>query len=166
MPRRLGGTRPTPCWGQLLRRARPWGRADLEARLAGPTDAVIPALEAEAHAPPCTATQRQAVRRTSGDDQRHRPSMRDAESLAPGWPIGTGGIEGACGPLVKARLEPCGLRWTKAGAQAGLDLRAVRLHGHGERSGPCHRHPHPHRLYGTSVPVPAGAEGQAVALAA
>ena len=143
-----------------------WVRAYLEALLAGQTDAVITALEAEANDPTCTATQRQAVRRTIGYYQRNRPYMRYGEYLAQGWPIGTGVIEGACGHLVKDRMEQSGMRWTKAGAQAVLDLRAVRLNGHWERYWQFHRQQQHQRLYGTSVPVPEWAEGQAVELAA
>jgi hypothetical protein len=80
--------------------------------------------------------------------------------------MGTGGIEGPCGHLVKDRMEPSGRRGTKAGAQTVLDWRAVRLNGHGERYGPLHRPQPHHRLDGTSVPVPEWAEGQAVELAA
>jgi hypothetical protein len=61
--------------------------------------------------------------------------MRYDEYLAQGWPMGTGVIEGACGHLMQDRLEQSGMRWTKAGAQAVLDLRAVRLNGHGDRDG-------------------------------
>jgi hypothetical protein len=143
-----------------------WVRAYLEALLAGQTDAVITALEAEANDPTGTATQRQAVRRTIGYYQRNRPYRRSDEYLAQGWPIGTGVIEGAGGHLVKDRMEPSGMRWTNAGAQAGLDLRAVRLNGHWERYGQFHRQQQHPRLYGTSVPMPAWAEGQALELAA
>jgi hypothetical protein len=143
-----------------------WVRADLEPLLAGQTDAVITALEAEAHDPTCTATQRQAVRRTIGYYQRHRPYMRYDEYLAQGWPIGTGVIEGACGHLVKDRMEQSGMRWTKAGAQAVLDLRAVRLNDHGDGYWQFHRQQQHQRLYDTSAPVPAQAEGQALELAA
>jgi hypothetical protein len=101
-----------------------WVRAYLEPLLAGQIDAVITALEAEAKHPRCTATQRQAVRRTIGSYQRNRPYMCYDEYLARGWPIGTGVIEGASGHLVKDRMEQSGMRWTKAGAQAVLDLRA------------------------------------------
>ena len=38
-------------------------------------------------------------------------------------------VEGACRHLVKDRMEQAGMRWTVAGAQAVLDLRAVRLNG-------------------------------------
>ena len=143
-----------------------WVRADLEPRRAGQTDAVITALAAAGKAPACTGAPRQAVHRTVGSYRRHRPSMRDDKSLAQGWPIGTGVIEGACGPLVKDRLEPSGRRWTPAGAQAGLDRRAVRLNGPWDRSWPCHR-PQPHHpLDGRPTPAPALAEAQALEWAA
>src|SRR6476619_867527 len=44
--------------------------------------------------------------------QRNAPFMRYDAYLAAGWPIGTGVIEGACGHLVKDRMEQAGLRWT------------------------------------------------------
>ena len=143
-----------------------WVRAYLEALLAGETDAVITALEAEGKDPTWTGTQRQAVRRTVGYYQRNRPYMHYDEYLACGWPIGTGVVEGACGHLVKDRLEQSGMRWRKAGAQVVLDLRAVRLNGHWDRYWQFHRQQQHQRLYGTSAPVPERAEGQALELAA
>jgi hypothetical protein len=50
--------------------------------------------------------------------------------LSQGWPIGTGVVEGACRHVVKDRMEQSGMRWTEAGAQAVLDLRAIRDHRH------------------------------------
>jgi hypothetical protein len=52
------------------------------------------------------------------------------EYLACGWPIGTGVVEGACGHLVKDRMEQAGMRWTQDGAQGVLALRALRLNDH------------------------------------
>jgi len=143
-----------------------WVRAYLEALVAGQTDAVITALEAEVQDPTCTGTQRQAVRRTVGYYQRNRPYMHYDDYLARGLPIGTGVVEGACGHLVKDRMEPSGRRWTNAGAQAVLDLRAVRINGHGERSWQFHRQQHHQRLYAPSAPAPATVEAQALMLAA
>jgi hypothetical protein len=143
-----------------------WVQAYLEALVAGQTDAVISALEAEVQDPTCTATQRQAVRRTVGYYQRNRPYMHYDDDLARGWPIGTGVVEGACGHLVKDRMEQSGMRWTKAGAQAVLDLRAVRINGHWEAYWQFHRHQHHQRLYDTSAPAPAAVEAQALMLAA
>jgi hypothetical protein len=141
-------------------------RAYLEPLLTGQTEAVIIALEAEAKAPTGTAPQRQAVRRTVGYSRRNQPYRRYDEYLAQGWPIGTGVVEGACRHLVNERMEPSGMRWTNTGAQAVLDLRAVRLNGQWEAYGPFHRHQNHRRLYGMSVQVPEKAEAQALTLAA
>jgi hypothetical protein len=143
-----------------------WVRAYLEALLAGQTDAVITALEAEGKDPTCTGAQRQAVRRTVGYYRRNRPYMHYDEYLARGWPIGTGVVEGACGHLVKDRMEQSGMRWRKAGAQAVLDLRAVRLNGQWDRYWQFHRQQQHQRLYGTSAPVPERAESRVLELAA
>ena len=49
------------------------------------------------------------------------------EYLAAGYPIGSGVAEGACRHLVKDRLKQTGMRWTVAGAQAMLHVRALYL---------------------------------------
>jgi hypothetical protein len=92
--------------------------------------------------------------------------MHDDEYLARGWPMGTGVIEGACGHLVKDRMEPSGMRWTTAGAPVVLDLRAVRITRHGDRYWPFHRPQQQHRLSGCSAPVPDRMEDQALGWAA
>ncbi len=143
-----------------------WVRAYLEPLLAGQTDAVITALEAEMKNPTCTGTPRQAVRRTVGYYRRNRPYMRYDEYLARGWPIGTGVVEGACRHLVKDRMEQSGMRWTTDGAQAVLDLRAVRLNGHWDLYWQFHRQHQHQRLYGRSTPAPALAEARALEWAA
>jgi hypothetical protein len=148
--------------GEIHPQRLAWIRASLEPLLAGQTDVVITALEAEGKDPTGTGTQRQAVQRTVGYSRRNRSYMRDDEYLACGGPIGTGVVEGACGHLVNDRLEQSGRRWTPGGAQAVLDLRAVRLNGPGDTYWPFHRHQHPHRLYGRSAPAPALADAQAL----
>ena len=47
-------------------------------------------------------------------------------ALADGLPIATGVIEGACRYLVKDRMGRTGARWSAAGAEAVLRLRAIR----------------------------------------
>jgi hypothetical protein len=148
-----------------------WVRAYLEPRLAGQTDAVITAWEAEVKDPTCTVLQRQAVWRTVGYFRRNRPYMPYDAYLARGWPIGTGVGEGACGHRGKDRMEQSGMRWTQGGAQAVLDLRAVRINGqringHWDTSWQFHRHPQHARLYGRSIPAPALAETRALEFAA
>lgn len=56
----------------------------------------------------------------------HRDRMQYDVHLAAGYPIATGVIEGACRHLVKDRMERSGMRWTLEGAQAMLNLRALR----------------------------------------
>ena len=143
-----------------------WVRAHLEPLLAGQSDAVITALEAEAKDPTATVTPPQAGRRTVGDYRRNQPSMHDDAYLARGWPMGTGVVEGACGHLVKDRLEQAGRRWTTGGAQAVLDLRAGRIHGHWEASWQFPRQQHHQWLSGRSAPAPTLAEARALEWAA
>jgi hypothetical protein len=50
-------------------------------------------------------------------------------ALARGWPIATSVIEGACWHLVKDRMDRTGARWSLAGAEAILKLRALRSNG-------------------------------------
>jgi hypothetical protein len=61
--------------------------------------------------------------------ENNRQHMRYDEYLAAGYPIGSGVAEGACRHVVKDRLEQTGMRWTVAGAQAMLHLRAIYLNG-------------------------------------
>lgn len=55
--------------------------------------------------------------------------MRYDEYLREGYPIASGVIEGACRHYVKDRLERSGMRWTRVGAQAMLDVRSEFLNG-------------------------------------
>lgn len=60
---------------------------------------------------------------------KNAPRMRYDEYLAKGYPIASGVIEGACRHYVKDRLERAGMHWTRAGAQAMLDVRSEFLNG-------------------------------------
>ncbi len=54
------------------------------------------------------------------------PYLDYPTALAAGWPIATGVIEGACRYLVADRMDITGARWSVAGAEAVLRLRALR----------------------------------------
>jgi len=144
----------------------PWVRQHLEGLLTGQTATVITALAQEASQPERTATQAAALQKTIGYYQRNLPYMQYDVYLARGWPIGTGVVEGACGHVVKDRMEQAGMRWTKAGAQAMLDLRSVRLSGDWDAYWQFHRQQEHERLYGNVQLVPAQAEDQLFQLAA
>ena len=55
--------------------------------------------------------------------------MHYAEALRDGLPIATGVIEGACRYLVKDRMDRTGACWSLEGAEAVLQLRALRASG-------------------------------------
>jgi hypothetical protein len=112
---------------------------------------VIRELEEAAAAPRRTRSQRKALERTIGYYRRNQAYMHYDHYLAQGWPIGTGVVEGACGHLVKDRMEQGGMRWTQEGAQAILDLRAVRLNGDWDAYWCFHRQQQHQRLYGTTT---------------
>lgn len=75
--------------------------------------------------------------------------MRYDQYLAAGYPIATGVIEGACRHVIKDRMEQGGMRWTLAGAEAMLNVRAVNASSESEAfqewrrtdGSECH-HPH------------------------
>ena len=57
---------------------------------------------------------------------KHAPSLHYDQYLAAGLPIASGVIEGACRHLVTDRMDVTGARWSLAGAEAVLRLRALR----------------------------------------
>jgi hypothetical protein len=140
-----------------------WVRTHLLAVLRGQVDAVLSALADAAAEPALTPTRRDAVATTIGYYQRNAPYMRYDQYLARGWPIGTGVIESPCGHLVKDRLQQAGMRWTKDGAHAILDLRAVRLTDDWDAYWAFRRQRQHVRLYGSSVCPSGTPETQALA---
>ena len=56
--------------------------------------------------------------------------MHYDESLALGYPIATGVIEGACRHIVKGRMKCSGMKWTQKGAQELFHLRCLRASGY------------------------------------
>ena len=59
----------------------------------------------------------------------HAPYLAYHRYLKAGYPIATGVIEGGCRYLVKDRLALTGARWSLAGAEAVLKLRAIKVSG-------------------------------------
>lgn len=132
-----------------------WVREQLLHILSGRTAIVIETLERLAQAPALSQAQRQALHTTIGYYRRNLPYMRYDQYLAQGWPIGTGVVEGACGHLVKDRMEQSAMRWTQVGAQAVLDLRAVRINDDWDEYQRFHRQCQHQRLYGLhSMTIP------------
>jgi hypothetical protein len=74
-------------------------------------------------------TKRDAVDTCAAYLCKYRDLLHYDEALACGYPIATGVIEGACRYLVRDRMDKTGARWSLAGAEAVLRLRALRRSG-------------------------------------
>lgn len=129
-----------------------WVRDRLALLLAGKTLDVVADLRALAADPATSPTASALLSRTAAYYERNAPHMHYDAYLADGWPIGTGVVEGACRHLVKDRLEQAGMRWTRSGAQALLDLRALRLNGSWDAYWRFHRQRQHLRRYPHSPP--------------
>lgn len=76
-----------------------------------------------------TKKQRQPVDRCANYPLKNKKRLNYARALENGWPIATGVIEGTCRHLVKDRMDITGARWSLAGAEAILLLRALHING-------------------------------------
>jgi hypothetical protein len=72
---------------------------------------------------------KQRLKAICGYLEKNSVRMRYDLYLTSGYPIASGVIEGACRHYVKDRMERAGMHWTKAGAQAMLDVRSEYLNG-------------------------------------
>jgi hypothetical protein len=95
--------------------------------LQGRVGYVISGLRKRLRAEKLSGQRRKVVRSAVEYLTNNRAHMRYDEYLAAGYPIGSGVAEGACRHLVKDRMEQTGMRWTVAGAQAMLHVRALYL---------------------------------------
>jgi len=126
-----------------------WVKEQLLLILSGKTTTVIQTLESLVQDPTTSDAQREVLNTTIGYYRRNLPYMRYDRYLDRGWPVSSGVVEGACGHLVKDRMEQSGMRWTKPGAQAILDLRAVRVNDDWDAYQSFRRQCQHQRLYGS-----------------
>lgn len=131
-----------------------WVSNELLQILSGETEQVIETLEGLIQEGSLSKSRKKAVKTTIGYYKRNLPYMQYDQYLANGWPIGTGIVEGACGHLVKDRMERSGMRWTKQGAQSILDLRATRMNKDWDNYQDFYRRCEHHRLYGSKSDPP------------
>jgi hypothetical protein len=103
---------------------------------------------------------------TLGYLRRNAEFMRYDDYLVQGWPIATGIAEGACGHLVKDRMERAGMKWRQPGAQAILDLRSVRVNGDWDAYQAFRRRQVHRRLYASASARVQPTEVEVLALAA
>ena len=104
-----------------------WAEEQTLQILSGKAEQVIADFRSPAQAPKCTKAQRKELEKAANYFERNLPYMAYDYYLAQGWPIASGVIEGACRHL--DRFELSGMRWTQAGAENLLRLRAVAENG-------------------------------------
>ena len=108
------------------KRAEAWVSKRLLAILEGRSSHVAAGIRRRATLLKLSPPARTAVDKCADYLLKYRDFLHYDEYLAAGYPIATGVIEGACRYLVKDRMELTGARWSLAGAEAVLQLRALR----------------------------------------
>ena len=93
--------------------------------LKGRSSAVVKGIRRMATLRKIKGEKRKTIDRACNYIESNEQRMRYDEYLTNGYPIATGVIEGACGHLVKDRMERSGMRWTMEGARSMLNLRAA-----------------------------------------
>jgi hypothetical protein len=106
--------------------------------LHGQVKSMVRSLRRGATAQGMSATQREPIDRCATSLANHAPYLNYPHSLAKGYPIATGVIEGACRHLVKDRMEITGARWGLQGGEAVLKLRALCINGDFDTYWDCH----------------------------
>jgi len=119
----------TALYGERNPRREIWVEETLRALLDGHVGRVIGGFKQRCTKSALTPSQNSALSKAITYFENHRHMMDYATYLAKGYPIGTGLIEGACGYLVKNRMEGSGMRWSRVGAEAILQQRAVKKNG-------------------------------------
>ncbi|MGH9849416.1 MAG: ISKra4 family transposase [Blastocatellia bacterium] len=108
------------------KRAEAWVSKRLLAILRGRSSHVAAGIHRSATLLKLSPQTRAPVDKCAAYLLKYRDFLRYDEYLAAGYPIATGVIEGACRYLVKDRMELTGARWSLVGAEAVLQLRALR----------------------------------------
>lgn len=104
-----------------------WVEDKLLAVLQGHTGRVIGGLKQIITKTKPRASVKKMLQKTITYFSNHRQMMNYDQYLQKGYPIATGVVEGACGSFVKDRMEKSGMHWTVKGAQAVLNIRAVKV---------------------------------------
>jgi hypothetical protein len=139
-------------WGEDHPDRDAWVREKTRQMLHSQTADLIAEFRQLAEQDACTVRQRNQLLKTAGYFERNLTYMDYATYLARGWPIASGVIEGACRHFVKDRLELSGMRWTLAGAENLLRLRAVAENEDWDAYHDFRRRQRHTRLYTTSYP--------------
>ncbi len=143
----------TALYGETDLQRAVWVKAQLLDILSSRAASVIRRLRDKARTLRKSSQAQKVLRQVADYLDRNRPYMDYATYLKHGWPVGTGVIEGVCRHLVKDRMELSGMRWTVAGAEAVLALRAVHENGDWDAFHAFRRASDHQERYGGSLPT-------------
>lgn len=129
--------------------ARLWVRERLQRILNGKVSLVARGMRQSATKRKLSPDERKPVDIACNYFLKNKDRMRYDEYLAKGLPIASGAVEGACGHLVKDRMEITGATWNvdEDGAEAILRIRAVDKSGDWEEYWKFHMKQERERLY-------------------
>ena len=109
--------------------AAQWVGDKIEPLLHGQVKSMVRSVRRVATVKGLSAKQREPIDQCATSLANHASYLNYPHSLAKGYPIATGVIEGACRYLVKDRMEITGARWGLEGGEAVLKLRALYING-------------------------------------
>lgn len=109
--------------------AEQWVRQQALAVLTGQALNVASTIRGQADEAEISPSQRKGADDAADYLTNKAPYLDYPAALTNGWPIATGVIEGACRHIVADRFDVTGARWSLAGAEAILKLRALRSNG-------------------------------------
>jgi hypothetical protein len=112
--------------GEPSQAGQHWVQQQLTALLRGRVGDVIGGLRHILTKPHLRTSVRETLAKGITCFHHHRCWMRYDAYLAAGVPVGTGGVESACGAVVKHRMAGEGKRWSLEGAEAMLALRSLK----------------------------------------
>jgi hypothetical protein len=117
-----------------------WVGEKIEPLLQGQAKSSVRNLRHSASSKGMSSKQRAPIEQCATSLANHAPYLNSPDSLAKGYPIATGVIEGACRHVVKDRMAITGARWGLEGGEAVLKLRALYINGDFDAYWDFHEH--------------------------
>ncbi len=106
-----------------------WVKEMLEDLLDAKTQKVIKDLKLIVDKGSITQARKDKIQKAITYFTNHAHKMDYKTYLDKGYPISSALVESNCKHLVKDRMEQSGMRWSSAGAQSMMDVRAAKLNG-------------------------------------
>lgn len=115
----------TALYGEKSSQRVDWVRYALKKFLNSDVDSVIKEIDCKIDSGNLSPFEVKRLNRSLTYFKNHKHMMDYKKYLEEGFPIASGGIEGACKNLVQDRTDRSGMQWTKQGASGVISLRSV-----------------------------------------